>query len=217
VSRRRAALALAIAIAVGVILGAAIIGGVDRAAAAPPVQQTALDLRLFLERTLQADLDDREVVVTEDLHYPTSIAEAYFDPPIIKIRPRMERAIARDIDTHGYRGWSQALHDLTHELLHRDATAACQAPDAAGTRHDEEGIVDLLANDLDPAVTRRFIGYPLEPVYTYSFETADVRAAIMRVGDGKPWSRYERLVLRKLWAADCAGRVAILEGHVAFR
>jgi hypothetical protein len=114
---------------------------------------------------------------------------------------------------------AREVYIRTHELLHRPENQACWgwinddgslSPD----RDTEEGIADALTRDLLPAALRRFApsGWLISvEVGDYDRQVAGVRYAVRRLTGGRGWGYPERLMLRKLWAADCDTRRAMLE------
>lgn len=196
--------------------------GVSVAKAAPPkevraplyhgdvsVQEEFDRTAAWLSRVLRAEIPSRPVEVTEDLHFPVNEAE-FYPSGLIKARPAVETALAfREGVTIGGKRYAPGAHILVHESLHREATVACWWPETG--LNIEEGIVDALAADLVPAWGWHFWRERLFVFPRYPVEVAALRAASARATGAKTWrERAPREWRRKLWAASCEGRVAML-------
>ncbi len=186
--------------------------GASRAAGAPGVQTVSDRAGEWMSRTLGVELEPRRVIVTDELYYPNSRAEVWpGEPGVYRIRPEIAQLARGPWLSFEDRGPTLlGLHVVVHERLHRHETVACweQRP---GQIDVEEGIVDALALDLLPALAWHLYGERVRFFAQWGHEVAAIRA-LSRFGSGaRTWrDRPARMWRRALWAADCAGREAMI-------
>lgn len=180
----------------------AFLAGFTAHAQAANAQQRTDETRQWMQSVLRAEVPPRHVEVGTA---PRNAGEALPDGTV--------RLNEWATDETPSAAWVRI-----HELAHRPANAACWgyiADDGTMTpdRRTEEGIADALTRDLMPAAVRRFApGWSwFVEVGGYGPEVASVRYAVRKLTGGPGWGRPERLMLRRLWAADCETRRAMLE------
>lgn len=180
-----------------------------------PVAALQVETDRWIETTLHAYVQDREVVPVVDFErWGEPFASRRGLRGLVPVEGTWTEIrsefVAKLVELQDRRGGSaggrEAILILLHELLHRNEHLN-------GTQDDrdlEEGITEAMTLDLAPAYARQVVGRRIDfEDYSgsiYDEIVLDIRGA-SSIATGRPWwSRAARLWRRELWAASIDGR-----------